>query len=84
MRALLVLSVACVGLAAACVLLWRRSAEAPPASDLDDPRVRNAAIAQLVAAGAGGWDTFPDPEVGRVLQPDMRDRSVSGVALTSN
>jgi len=67
MRALLVLSVACVGLAVTSVVLWRRAAEAPPASDLDDPQVREAAIARLVAAGAGGWDSFPDPEVGRVL-----------------
>ena len=84
MRALLVLSVACVGLAVTSVVLWRRAAEAPPASDLDDPQVREAAIARLVAAGAGGWDSFPDPEVGRVLQPDVGDRSISGVAISSN
>jgi len=83
-RALLLLGVVCVGLAGACVILWNRGAEASPVTELDDPRVREAAIAKLVAAGAGGWDTFPDPEVGRVLQPDLRDRNMSGVGLASD
>jgi hypothetical protein len=83
-RALLLLGVVCVGLAGACVILWNRGAEASPVNELDDPRVREAAVARLVAAGAGGWDTFPDPEVGRVLQPDLRGRSMSGVGLASD
>lgn len=83
-RALLVLAAACLGLAAACVILWNRSAPAAPANDLDDPRVREAAIARIVAAGPGGWDTFPDPEVGRVLQPNIQHRMMSGVDLSSD
>jgi hypothetical protein len=82
LRALLVVATLCLGLAAALAIVtvrWRRdsaAAAAAPKLDLEDPAVRNAAIAELVAGEGGGWDTFPDAEVGRLLQPGIDGHKV--------
>jgi hypothetical protein len=87
-RAILVLALLCAGLAGACLLLWRRAGgpdERPLAERaLEDPELRRAAIAELVARGSGVWDTFPDPDVGVLLQPDLQDRPFFGTRLSSN
>jgi hypothetical protein len=41
-------------------------------------------IASLVAAGSGLWDSHPDADVARVLQPGLRDRDDLGTAVSSN
>jgi hypothetical protein len=76
-------SILCLGLAAAVVyLLFVRVAPAvsPPA----DPALRKAALARLVSLSEGIWDTFPDPDVGRVLQPDLHEREAFGSPVSSN
>lgn len=89
-RVILLLLVLCGGLAAACVILWQRAeqgggeADAAHGRALDDPEVRRAAIAEMVARGAGGWDTFADPAVGRLLQPNLVDKSYADFMVSSN
>jgi hypothetical protein len=87
LRVVVVLAVVCAGLGATCLVL-ARAAAAPPSSDaagrFDDPEVRRAAIAELVARGAGGWDSFPDPDVGRLLQQNLAGRKIEGHLVASN
>jgi hypothetical protein len=49
-----------------------------------DPELRRQAVQELVARGAGIWDAFPDPEVGRVLQPSLAARDAHGFHVTSD
>ena len=71
----------CIALAAATAAslafaLWLLFARAPRATAADamlDASVREAAIEELVELAGGGFDTFPDPDVGRVLQPGLED-----------
>jgi len=87
LRVVAVLAIVCAGLGAACLVL-ARAAAAPPPNDagarFDDPEVRRAAIAELVARGAGGWDSFPDPDVGRLLQQNLAGRMFEGFAVASD
>lgn len=75
-RATVVAAGIALGLGVAVVVLVRRE---PPALDaagaavaafLDD-EARERAIERMVAENAGLWDSFADPDVGRVLQPRM-------------
>lgn len=78
--AILVLSIVALGLAGAALLLWHRAQSAGAAtsagSALDDPELKKQAIAELIARGAGGFDSFPDREVGRLLQPSSKEIKV--------
>jgi hypothetical protein len=81
------LAAVCLGLGAACLVLSRRAGAASSGdagSRFDDPEVRKAAIAELVERGAGGWDSFPDPDVGRVLQQNLKHRKIEGHPVASN
>ena len=49
-----------------------------------DEEVRRAAVRELVEGGRGVWDTHLDPDVGRVLQPDLDGREFRGSPLSSN
>lgn len=42
------------------------------------------AIAQLVAQGQGIWDGHPDPQVGRVLQPELVERAMGNILVSTN
>lgn len=66
-HALILLSALSTGLAVVTVLLVREVRE------LRDERAaaENAVIPQLVRAEQGGWDSHPDPDVARVLQPNL-------------
>jgi lysophospholipase L1-like esterase len=87
-RALLVVTVLWLGTIAGLFVRWRggtaSAAEDSGSNPLDDPALREAAIAKLVEAGANIWDTFPDPEVGRVLQPYMNRKDIGNVAVVTN
>src|SRR5258706_8727318 len=87
-RALLVVTVLWLGTIAAHFVRWRggmaSATEDSGSNPLDDPALREAAIAKLVEAGANLWDTFPDPEVGRVLQPYMNRKDIGNVAVVTN
>ena len=87
-RAILLLAVACAGLAIACLLLWLRVAADDERSlserALQDPELRRAAVAELVASGSGLWDTFPDPDVGLLLQPELKERPFFGTRVSTN
>jgi len=49
-----------------------------------DPELRAQALRELVDQGAGIWDTSPDPDVGRLLQPGLVERSYAGTTVNSN
>ena len=89
-RAILVLSILCLGLAAFGTVAWLRGQRAPlDATEFarlaaNDPELRRQAVEELVKRGGGIWDVFPDPEVGRVLQPGLSGREVGGIKVTSN
>lgn len=86
-RLLLVLGATCAALALALAYVLfagvRRGAS-PDAVSLADPALRERALAQLVALSAGIWDTFPDPDVGRLMQPNLHDREAFGSPVSSN
>lgn len=51
---------------------------------LFDPELRRAALAELVARGQGVWDSHPDAEVARVLQPNLKGRALEAITIDSN
>lgn len=78
-------AIVCAGLLATVVYLVVvvRRLRAEPA-DLTQESVRARAVAQLVDTSAGVWDSHPDPDVGRVLQPNLRGRAAHGSRVDSN
>jgi hypothetical protein len=77
-----------VGLAAIVVVLLTSKAR-PGVSEI--PRevtseaTKEAAVSRLVElAGGGIFDSFPDPLVGRVLLPNLKNRDFNGTAVSSN
>ncbi len=85
-RLALSLGILCVGLALGLGLVLRRGLRAalPTNTALADPAVKQAVVDELVAQSQGVFDSFPDPMVGRLLEPSMHDRSVPGGVLSSN
>lgn len=70
------------------VLLARRGAagaggDAENAA-LFDPELRREALAELVARGQGVWDSHPDAEVARLLQPGLKGRALESITIDSN
>ncbi len=51
---------------------------------LDDPRVRERVVAQLAERLTNVWDSHNDADVGRLLQPGLRDRRALGSTVSSN
>lgn len=66
-NALILMSALAAGLAAATVLLAREVRRLRSEHAMAD----EAVIPQLVRAEQGGWDSHPDPDVARVLQPGL-------------
>ena len=87
-RAIALLAVVCGGLAAWCAVLWRRGDEGGGIERaelaMSDPELRKQAVEELVSRGAGIWDSFADPEVGRLLQPFLKDKDANGYHVTTN
>lgn len=87
-RVLAVLAGLSLGLAGAVVyLLLERAPKDPHALlelALESDEVKRAALDELVAQGSGIWDIYPDPDVGRVLQPNVPERDFRGELVSSN
>lgn len=89
-RLLIVTTLIALGASAAATWLWHSRGVGVPVPTLaelaqDDPAIRNAAIQELVARASGDWDTFPDPAVGRVLQPNLsKGRELDGASVSTN
>jgi lysophospholipase L1-like esterase len=84
-RLLLSLSILTLGLVAALVILLSRSSGPAPLTDaLSDDAVRDEVIERLVAESNGIFDSFPDPDVGRLMQPGLNRTVRSGGLVTSN
>jgi hypothetical protein len=94
--AIVVLTIVALGLAGACLFVWLRAngsisamgaGGSPPTganAALDDPEVRKQAVAELVARGAGGFDSFADPDVGRLLQPSQKEIAVWRIHIATD
>ncbi len=61
-----------------------RPGEDPLTAALLDADVRRQAVSKLVDMAPNLFDTFPDPEVARVLQPDLRRREVGSLHFSSD
>ncbi len=83
--ALLFGSVALAALAALTLVLWDMGRDDVfVAPESVDDAAREAAIASMVADATGVWDSHVDPDVGRVLQPQLAGREYRGVTIHSN
>ena len=82
-RVILILGLLCVALGLALVYSLLRPGS-PPTLDLQDPAVREEAVRRLVQAGSGLYDSHSDAEVGRILQPNIRERSAENTVVSSN
>ncbi|MSR62124.1 MAG: SGNH/GDSL hydrolase family protein [Planctomycetes bacterium] len=75
-------------LLAACVFLVLRLRATPVAFDtnaaLADPELRNAVVQRLATQATAIWDSHNDPEVGRMLQPNLREVQATGVPTSTN
>ena len=75
-------------LALTAALAWTLTREGrTPAPDqplLGDEALREEALRTLVSTGAGVWDSHQDPDVGRILQPEIEDRDYAGASISSN
>lgn len=84
----IVLGTLCVMLALLCVHFARRGGAAPTPASAPPPAVDDEQamleLAAMVAASEGVWDSHPDPDVSRVLQPRLEGREFAGAALDSN
>ncbi|MEM7310127.1 MAG: SGNH/GDSL hydrolase family protein [Planctomycetota bacterium] len=76
-----------VTLAAVCVFLGMRAARGGSFSTqaaLNDPSIRDEVIERLLSSNQGIFDSHPDPDVGRILQPNLRDVEFVGYPVRSN
>lgn len=76
----------CVGLAAILVYVWTRSVD--PGAILDmalaDPEIKREVVSELVNMSYGVYDSHPDPDVGRVFQPNIDKQQGSLGTVTTN
>ena len=72
----------------ACAFLLVRVRAGPRAVNtqaaLADPELRAEIIGELTRNSPGVWDSHNDPEVGRVLQPNLKDTIATGVLTQTN
>ncbi len=85
-RLVLVLVLSCVGLLLTVVYLLATRADAPSAAELmaRDPELRDQVASRLSALSSGIYDSHIDPEVGRILQSELVDRSWNDTLVSSN
>ncbi len=67
-------------------LWWSARAEAVEIAPIPvlDPEVRRLAVQELVRQSPGIWDTFPDPQVARVLKPHDRTPMLGNLEFETN
>jgi hypothetical protein len=85
-RLVALLASACAALLVACGLLLARvrSPALNTQAALADPELRAELVRRLTSSSAGVWDSHNDPEVGRVLQPDLTEALATGVLTRTN
>jgi len=98
-KLLIVLAMLCLVLALVAGRLWWRLERAdgtrgatgvsgvsgaPAGSASGSAGDRAGVVAGLVAAGNGLWDSSPDADVARVLQPGLVNRDDNGIRVSSN
>ncbi len=73
----------CLILGAALVfVVWRPSAAGQ--FDPRDPEVIRQAAEMLARESGGVWDSFSDPDVGRILQANLEERPMGRIRVSSN
>ncbi|MFN7950775.1 MAG: hypothetical protein U0610_03535 [bacterium] len=79
------LALVVVTLAAACGVLASRLARARAAlAEGDEASARQQVVRELAAQSPGIYDTFADPDVGRVLIPNLDKTLADGTRLVTN
>jgi hypothetical protein len=76
-----------LALLGACVVLlfvWAKAPVINTQAALADPELRSELVRRLTSSTKGIWDTHNDPEVGRVMQPNLTDAVYSGVLNQTN
>lgn len=81
----LVLGIVALGLAAAvAIVLFRGEDESRIRQAMGEEEVRRRAVEELVERARGVWDSFPDPDVGRLLQPRLKHGKTRKGPVSSN
>ncbi len=85
-RVILSLGSTCLALVIVIVCLIRPhlSSQLDPTSLLSDPNAKESVIARLANEHGELYDSHSDADVGRVLLPNLKDRSVRGSSVTTN
>jgi hypothetical protein len=67
-----------------CVHLSTRTPAAASVAGVRDRGREAAEVAEMVSASSGVWDSHPDADVSRVLQPNLEERSYQRSVFSSN
>lgn len=77
-----------LALLGACLFIawhaWNGSFALNTQAALADPALRDEIVRRLSRSSIGVWDSHNDPEVGRVLQPNLRDVIATEVPMQTN
>jgi hypothetical protein len=76
-----------VALLAACAYFALRGPARGPSSigmAMTDAELKARVVEELVRTGQGIFDSHVDPVVGRVLQPNLREREFQGASISTN
>jgi len=87
-RLVALLASSTLALLGACAFLVLRLRATPPSLDtnaaLADPELRSAVVQRLANQATAIWDSHNDPEVGRMLQPNLREVLATDVSTSTN
>jgi len=87
-RLVALLASSTLALLGACAFLVLRLCAAPPSLDtnaaLADPELRGAVVQRLASQATAIWDSHNDPEVGRMIQPNLSEVQATGVPTSTN
>jgi len=83
-KLIVVLGTSCIALAVLCLYLTTGSFLSEPVAMARDRDREAVEVEQMVSASTGIWDSHPDADVGRVLQPSLEARIYQNAAVSSN
>ncbi len=78
------LTAALAGISLALLVALTWSLTRLPRTGVSDAEVREQAVLELVRKGSGVFDTHPDPDVGKLLQPGLEEREGEETRLSTN
>ena len=83
-KVIIVLGTCCLLLAVLCVYFALQAGKADLAAGTRDREREAAEVEAMVSGRSGLWDSHPDADVGRVLQPDLKGRKYVHTSVDSN